>query len=148
MTEQYFDRLLAIEKELGRLETQFDTQPKPTPTAKVLARIERQIERLQKYVAGEATETDRHMSILDSMEARDERNQANLDRAAANLDHLERSLNDEAEPLVSTQERLATVEDRKATLNRLIQAANQIAKLAQEGLDNEADDEDEGSQAA
>ena len=114
----------------------------------MLARIERQIKRLQKFVAGEATENDRHMSILDSMEARHERNQANLDSAAAHLDRLERSLNGKAEPLVSTQEHLAIVEDRKATLKRLIEAADQIARLAQEGLDNEADDEDKGPQAA
>ncbi len=148
MTEQYFDRLLAIEKELGRLETKLDIQPMPTPTERVLARIERQIKRLQKYAAGEATENDRHMSILDNMEARDERNQAHLDSAAAHLDHLRRSLNDEPEPLVSTQEHLAIVEDRKATLKHLIEAADQIARLAQEGLDNEADDQDEGPQAA
>ena len=148
MTAQYFDRLLAIEKELGRLETQLDIQPNPTPTERVLARIERQTERLKKFVAGEATENDRYMSVLDCIEAARDRKQAKLGSAAAHLDHLEHSLNGKAEPLVSTQERLATVEDRKATLNRLIQAANQIARLAQEGLDNEADDEDEGSQAA
>lgn len=144
MTEQYFDRLLAIEEELGRLENKLDIQPNPTPTERVLARIERQTERLKKFVAGEATESDRYMSVFDCIEAARDRKQAKLGSAAAHPDRLERSLNGKAEPLVSTQERLATVEDRRATLNRLIQAADQIAELAQEGLDNEAEDEAEG----
>ena len=77
MSKQNRERLHSIEVRLDRLEALVDTQPAPADGA--LDRIERQLARIERYIAGTATPLDRAEASIDGRQRQGERDDTMAD---------------------------------------------------------------------